>query len=219
MTRAASPYLVPGFYDKALASGRHRDIVGGRWEETGRLQMALLQGEGMRPHHRLADIGAGSLRLGCKAVPFLDPGHYWATDASRALMLRGRAVELPDPDRLPETHLIEDSDFSLPGLPDVDFVMVWGVFTHLPQAQVRHGLSAILTRWPRAQAVLFTTFEAPAPDWHGPWRQRDGVVTHPDRPPYHLPADWLGPVPGWQVARPESKLPRGQVLRIARPLR
>ena len=44
MTRPPSPYLVPGFYDSALAQGRHRDIVGGRWDETGRLQLALLQG-------------------------------------------------------------------------------------------------------------------------------------------------------------------------------
>ena len=36
-----SPYLMPGFYDRALAEGRHRDIVGGRWEETGEAQMRL----------------------------------------------------------------------------------------------------------------------------------------------------------------------------------
>ena len=84
MTRPPSPYIVPGFYDRALADGRHRDIVGGRWDETGRLQIALLTARGLQPHHHLLDIGAGSLRLGCKAVPYLDPGHYWGTDASLA---------------------------------------------------------------------------------------------------------------------------------------
>ena len=78
-----SPYLVPNFYADALSKGRHRDIVGGRWEETGRVQMAALRAEGLMPHHRLLDIGAGALRLGCKAVPYLDAGHYWATDLSR----------------------------------------------------------------------------------------------------------------------------------------
>ena len=29
-----SPYHKPGFYDDALSRGRHRDIVGGRWDET-----------------------------------------------------------------------------------------------------------------------------------------------------------------------------------------
>lgn len=56
-----SPYLVPGFYDRALAAGKHRDIVGGRWEETARAQMAALRDAGLRPDHRLLDIGCGSL--------------------------------------------------------------------------------------------------------------------------------------------------------------
>ena len=42
-----SPYLVPGFYEDALAKGRHRDIVGGRWDETGRIQMHILQEAGL----------------------------------------------------------------------------------------------------------------------------------------------------------------------------
>ena len=83
-----SPYLVPNFYQDALINGRHRDIVGGRWDETGRAQMAALRAEGLLPHHRLLDIGAGSLRLGCKAVPYLDPGNYWGTDLSGPLMQR-----------------------------------------------------------------------------------------------------------------------------------
>ena len=54
-----SPYLAPNFYADALSKGRHRDIVGGRWDETGRAQMAALRAEGLMPHHRLLDIGAG----------------------------------------------------------------------------------------------------------------------------------------------------------------
>ena len=119
-----SPYLKPGFYENALAQGRHRDIVGGRWDETGRAQMALLRAEGMQPHHHLLDIGAGSLRLGCKAVPYLQPGHYWATDLSAALMARGHAHELADPARLDPTHLVQDSDFAFPGVPDTVYVKV-----------------------------------------------------------------------------------------------
>jgi hypothetical protein len=217
MTRPASPYLAPGFYDKALAQGRHRDIVGGRWDETGRLQMQILQDHGLQPHHCLADIGAGSLRLGCKAVPYLDPGHYWATDASRALMLRGHETELPDPTRLPLAHLIEDSDFALPGLPDVDFIMVWGVFTHLPPAQTRRALDRICRRWPRAQALLFTVFEAPPESFPGPYRQLDGVVTHPDRPPWHIQPALLTAPPDWAFARLDQRLPRGQALWLGRP--
>ena len=95
MAQHISPYHAPDFYRDALAKGRHRDIVGGRWEETGRAQMALLLEAGLLPHHLLLDIGAGSLRLGCKAVPYLDPGHYWATDQSGALMARAKELSVP----------------------------------------------------------------------------------------------------------------------------
>jgi len=216
MTRPTSPYLVPGFYDRALAEGRHRDIVGGRWEETGRLQLALLRAQGMEPAHRLLDIGAGALRLGCKAVPFLDAGQYWATDASRALMLRGRAVELAEPERLPEDHLVEDVEFAFPGLPDeMDFAIAFGVFTHLPQAVTAEALIRIARRWPGLHAFLFTVFLVPEGQEGASLRQPDGVVTHPDRPPYHLTETALramGAAAGLTLTRCPDRLPRGQVL-------
>lgn len=220
MARSPSPYLVPGFYDTALARGRHRDIVGGRWDETGRAQMAALLAAGLQPHHRLLDIGAGSLRLGCKAVPFLNPGHYWATDASRALMLRGRAVELPDPDRLPEDRLIEDAAFVYPGIPpDIDLAIAFGVFTHLPGPMLRPAMTSLRTACPNLTALLLTVFLAP--EGHaGPLRQPDGVTTHPDRPPYHragstVLADLTAA--GFTAAFRDTLLPRGQRLLVAHP--
>jgi hypothetical protein len=216
MTKPTSPYLVPGFYDRALAQGRHRDIVGGRWDETGRLQLALLRAHGLEPHHHLLDIGAGSLRLGCKAVPYLDPGHYWATDASGALMARGRAVELADPARLPEDHLVEDADFAFPGLPDrMDYLIAFGVFTHLPPSDTAQALTRIARRWPAPRVFLFTVFLAPEGQEGASLRQPDGVVTHPDRPPYHLSEAALldmAAAAGLALTRLPDRLPRGQVL-------
>ncbi|WP_354004048.1 class I SAM-dependent methyltransferase [Pseudotabrizicola algicola] len=220
MAHPVSPYLVPGFYDTALARGRHRDIVGGRWDETGRVQMQILRDAGMEPHHHLLDIGAGSLRLGCKAVPYLDRGHYWATDASRALMLRGRAVELPDPERLPPEHLIEDSSFELPGLPEtMDFAIAFGVFTHLPFDTLAGALDRMGPRLPRLKRLFFTVFLSPDPA-AGPLRQPDGVVTHPDRPPYHFDPDAVLACcarTGWQAELQTALLPRGQALVAALP--
>lgn len=222
MTRPVSPYLVPGFYDDALAKGRHRDIVGGRWDETGRIQMQILREAGLQPHHRLLDIGAGSLRLGCKAVPYLDPGQYWATDQSRALMLRGHATELADPDRLPLSHLIEDADFTFPGLPDdIDFAIAFAVFTHLPRGHLADALPRIRRRFPRLQRLLFTVFLAPdAALMSRAHRQPDGVVTHPDRAPWHMLAeDVLGfaTAAGFCPTLRPDRLPRGQALIDAIP--
>jgi SAM-dependent methyltransferase len=215
----ASPYLTPGFYDDALARGRHRDIVGGRWDETGRIQMAVLCDAGLQPHHRLLDIGCGSLRLGHLAVPFLDPGHYWGTDASLALMQRGYKVELTDKTRLPPAQLIADSDFALPGVPaNIDYAIAFGVFTHLPAPALSACLRSLCRRCPNLAALLFTVFAAPD-DPGRPHRQRDGVVTHPDRPPYHRPlADILADAGshGFAATVRPDRLPRGQTLVVAR---
>jgi hypothetical protein len=219
VTRPISPYLAPGFYDKALAQGRHRDIVGGRWEETGRLQLALLKDEGLLPHHRLLDIGAGSLRLGCKAVPYLDAGNYWATDASLALMQRGYQTELADPARLPQAQLIEDADFAFPGIPDdIDFAVAWGVFTHLPPDRLGPALMSLRARLPRLKKLLVTLFLADEAAAHAPVAQPDGVVTHPDRPPYHLLSRDVVrhcSAAGFATFARDDRLPRGQRLWVA----
>jgi hypothetical protein len=219
VSRPISPYLEPGFYDRALAAGRHRDIVGGRWDETGRVQMAALIAQGMAPQHRLLDIGAGAMRLGCKAVPYLAPGHYWATDASLALMQRGRQVELADPARLPEDHLIEDADFTYPGVPqEIDFAIAFGVFTHLPANALAPALARLRAACPRLMAGLVTVFLAP--EGAGAHRQADGVVTHPDRPPYHRPRDLVlaeAQAAGFDAAFADTLLPRGQALCVLRP--
>jgi len=178
----------------------------------------LLQANGLQKHHRLLDIGAGSLRLGCKAVPWLDAGNYWATDASRALMLRGREVEVPDPACLPARQLIEDAEFTCPGVPQPDFAIAFGVFTHLPGDELARALSNLATRWPRMPRLLFTVFLAPDDLVAAPLRQPDGVVTHPDRPPWHMTETQVRAAAdstGLRLARQPDRLPRGQILWVA----
>jgi hypothetical protein len=56
-------------YDRELPpeeirAGVHRDLVGGLWEELGRLQFEFLVGAGLRPEMRLLDIGCGCPRGG-----------------------------------------------------------------------------------------------------------------------------------------------------------
>lgn len=216
-----TPYT-EDFHARELARGRHREIVGGRWDETGRAQMAALRDWGLAPHHHLLDIGAGSLRLGCKAVPYLAPGHYWATDASRALLLAGHAAELEDPARLDPAQLIEDADFAFPGLPDqITHAISFAVFPHLPAAFLGRALTN-LRRFSRLELFLFTVFLAPDLEAAAkPFRQPDGVVTHGARPPYHRLETDLHDVAqstGWQLTRDARMLPRGQVLFAARRL-
>lgn len=221
MSRPLSPYHAPGFYDDALARGRHRDIVGGRWDETGRLQLAILRREGLEPRHRLLDIGCGSLRLGVRAVPYLDPGQYWGTDLSGDLMQRGHQAELADKARLPVRQLVEDGDFAFPGVPsDIDYAIAFAVFTHLPLSSLCHGLTRVRAAFPNLNRLLFTVFLAPDAAPGHAHRQPDGVVTHPDRAPYHLPLAEVAACAaraGFALTRLPDRLPRGQVMFRALP--
>jgi hypothetical protein len=177
--------------------------------------MAVLADQRMAPEDHLLDIGCGALRLGHLAVPFLRPGHYWGTDASLALMRHGRLHELADPTHLPLENLVEDTDFDFPGIPaTITLAIAWGVFTHLPSPALAPALATLHDRFPGLRAALVTLFLADAPGAH---RQPDGVVTHPDRPPYHrrraeveAEARLAGFTPAWS----DRKLPRGQTLLV-----
>jgi hypothetical protein len=215
--RPPSPYLVPGFYDRAIAEGRHRDIVGGRWDETGRIVMPVLQAEGLLATDRFLDIGAGPLRIGRHVAALVGAGDYWATDASLALMQRGWEAEL-DPAtraRLPVGNLIGDDAFAFAGVPrDITFALAFAVFTHLPRGALERALPKIRARFPALRRLLFTVFLAPE-GTDSPHRQADGVVTHPDRAPWHLTqgaVEKSAADAGFSVARRDWRLPRGQVM-------
>lgn len=221
MPKPVSPYHKPGFYDAALALGRHRDIVGGRWEETGLIQMQVLLNAGLEPQHHFLDIGAGSLRLGCRLVPYLQPDHYWATDLSGALLRRGYEVELADKARLSPDHLIEDADFGFAGLPaTISHAMAFAVFTHLPLAHLAHGLGRVRAAFPALEWLMFTVFIAPDQAYDNAFRQPDGVVTHPDRAPWHHRLEDVlhtARSAGFLPAALPTELPRGQWLIHAHP--
>ena len=176
--------------------------------------MAALLAAGMTPDDHLLDIGCGALRLGHLAVPFLGPGHYWGTDASLDLMLHGRQHELADPGRLPLSHLVQDAEFTFPGLPDtITLAIAFAVFTHLPAPLPAQALFNARTRFPRLRTLLFTVFHGD--DGARAKRQPDGVVTHPDRPPYHVSEAATRRMiteAGFIPARLPTRLPRGQVL-------
>jgi hypothetical protein len=220
MAQHISPYHSPGFFSDAIAKGKHRDIVGGRWDETGNIQMEMLAEQGLQPQHHFLDIGAGSLRLGCKLVPFLNPGHYWATDLSGALLNQGYATEIEDKSRLSPDHLIEDANFDFPTVPDhITHALAFAVFTHLPANHLRRALIQTHARFPRLEKLIFTVFLAPdAASSLKPVRQPDGVVTHDTRTPYHMLAEdvlHMTHSSGFTAMLRPNRLPRGQALFVA----
>lgn len=192
MDQRYSSYYDTGSVSRSVAAGEHRDLVGGRWEEIGLLQLDLLKKHGLSADHMLLDIGCGSLRGGVHFVRFLNRGNYFGTDLNASLIDAGFDVELKQlglQDRLPRDQLITDSDFDLgfayEGL--FDRAIAFSLFTHLPLNSVRVCLEKLAGRMKEGGKFYATFFELPENiASHTDVQQQPGdIVTHGDADPYH----------------------------------
>lgn len=156
-----SVYDDPRLIAAQILAGRHRDVIGGRWDELGQLQLDFLVAEGLAPHHVLLDIGCGSLRGGVKFVPYLDPGNYWGVDKNKALLDIGYDIELRRlglAERQPRAQLVRLPDFEFADLGmQCDYAIAQSLFTHLSSDSIRRCLTRVMPAM-RSGARLYATF-------------------------------------------------------------
>ena len=213
-----------GYYDQEamradVRDGRHREAIGGLWDEIGDLQLGFLIAQGMQPHHRLLDVGCGSLRLGARAVAYLDADRYFGSDLNESLIRAGYEQELTEAQRarVPWRHFGVNDDFSFDFLSQaMDFAIAQSVFTHLPLNHLRRCLARLKPVMRPGGQALFTYFECPPevdlyqPLTHAP----AGVVTRDDRDPYHYrltDLEWAAAQTGWNLEPiGDWSHPRGQ---------
>ena len=111
----------------------YRAFVGpaNQYDVIGAAQFALLFALGLREHHRLLDIGCGSLRAGRMLIPYLATDGYvgvdpnaWLIDAAIEDQIGRDIVKVKRP-------AFDDSDdFSLEHLGRFDYVLAQGVATN-----------------------------------------------------------------------------------------
>ena len=169
--------------------GRHRDVIGGLWDEVGALQFDFLRAQGMAPQHMLLDVGCGSGRLAVLAVPYLEPGRYFGIDISPAL-LRAARDELAAAgcaDRISATTFHATADFrpsaEMPAA--FDFAIAQSVFTHLPLSHFTACLRSLRPRIAPGGLFFATFFTAPAGAEQF-LHERGGVTTFAERDPFHF---------------------------------
>lgn len=108
-----------------------------RWDEYARWQMDTLIACGMKPEHRLLDIGCGPLRLGTLAIPYLNDGCYAGIEPYTPYVRLGRKL-IAQMGIEKSYQLIESAsfEFALTGM-SFEFGMAQSVFTHLSQDQIQ----------------------------------------------------------------------------------
>jgi cyclopropane fatty-acyl-phospholipid synthase-like methyltransferase len=184
-------YYDTTYVDSGVAEGRHRQLVGGLWDEIGPLQLEILAEHGLKAHHTLLDVGCGCLRGGVHFVRYLDPGHYFGTDINQSLLDAGYDVELREAglqSRLPRASLKADRDFRFSDFKVVfDRAIAFSLFTHLPLNQIRICLERMAEVVKPGGIFHATFFEAPdgAPTGADVRHPPAGVLTHGAADPYH----------------------------------
>ncbi|MCC6886911.1 MAG: methyltransferase domain-containing protein [Hyphomicrobiales bacterium] len=221
MANQFSPYYDPSLVASQVAQGRHRELIGGLWDEIGRFQFELLLRYGLAPDEFLLDIGCGSLRGGVHFVSYLQPARYFGVDLNPPLLEAGYAeiVNAGLKERLPRSHLVASGEFEFDLFaPTFDRALALSLFTHLPFNAVRICLERLAPKMKAGGILHATYFETSdaQPSYANVSHHPGGVVTHGASDPYHYRvADFFHAAAGlpWSV-EPVGDVghPRGQKL-------
>ncbi len=118
-----------------------------RYYQTGAKRFALLLEHGLREHHRVLDVGCGSLRVGRLLIPFLTPGGYCGVEPGERWVREGLEREVIDvwgeglvAHKQPAFDRGERFEF---GCFDrrFDFVLAFSIFIHCGREQLELCLS------------------------------------------------------------------------------
>jgi SAM-dependent methyltransferase len=159
----------------------------------GLWQLDLLIQEGLRPEHRLLDLGCGSLRGGIHLIEYLQKDRYFGLDRRRDLIRTGVRYELSRAARAKRPRFLvrDDFDASAFGV-TFDFVIAQSVLTHLPSKDVEICIRRAKEVLSPAGAILATVFLGEREIPRIVREAVDGTFeTYADADPYHHPATWL----------------------------
>jgi len=187
MIGCVDPYLRQLTADE-IAAGQHRRVVGGMWDEIGRLQFDFLVARGLRPEHRFVDVGCGALRGGIHFVAYLAPGHYHGLDINHSLIDAGR-LELRKAglDHRHAKLLVNDRFDLSPFGTTFDYGLAHSVFTHVPFNSIVRCLSRVRDVLAPRGCFFATFFQAPRPACLDPLRHEGGGIrSYYDADPFHL---------------------------------
>ena len=166
---------------------KHRDFIGGKWDEIGQLQFNFMRERGLEPHHKLLDIGCGCLRGGIHFINYLQADNYYGLDINASLINAAwyeiKLAQLEDKN----PHLLVNEKFAIDQFKQrFEFMLSVSLFTHLPMNIVIRCLSEVQKNLAPRGKYYSTFFIAPSsahltPIFHQPGQ----ITTNYDRDPYH----------------------------------
>jgi len=166
---------------------KHRGFIGGMWDELGTLQFNFLVENGLKPNHKLLDIGCGCLRGGVKFIDYLDVKNYYGFDINESL-IEAANIEIAEY-KLEEkcANLLVNNNFEFGKFEEkFDFMVSISVFSHLPFQNIVKCLVNARNNLKETGVYYATYFEAPFSAHIEEIHQKPGnVVTKYDMDPFH----------------------------------
>lgn len=140
------------------------------WQQKREFQIDFLRRAGLAPHHRLLDLGCGTLRGGVPLIAYLEPGHYTGIEVRAEVLDEGRRelAEAGLESRRPDLRVCADlSRVEL--VTRFDFVWAFSVLIHMEDAVAAQALDFVARHLTPA-GTLFANVNlgsAPRRCWQG----------------------------------------------------
>jgi cyclopropane fatty-acyl-phospholipid synthase-like methyltransferase len=123
---------------------------------------------GLREHHRVLDIGCGSLRMGRLLIPYLLKGNYTGIEPNEWLVQDGLLNELgEDILSIKKPRFIYDTQIEThENVGPIDYAMAQSIFTHCAPDQITSWLEQIRDVL-SPEGVLLATYFSGEEDYQG----------------------------------------------------
>lgn len=144
--RQAKAATVEAKESTGVATGeRHyRAFVGPeqKYDLAAAMQFNVLTGLGLREHHKLLDVGCGSLRGGRLFMAYLKPGNYFGIEPEKWLIEEGIHHEVgEDMVRIKRPRFSNDANFTFSEFgASFNYMLAQSIFSHASQQQIRRAM-------------------------------------------------------------------------------
>lgn len=150
--------------DTRIAAGDAKRAIGGSWEIMGPLQFNFLVKRGLGPHHKMLDIGCGTLRGGRHFIKYLDAGNYTGFDISAKAIEYGKGLVEKEglAHKKPQLIVSEKKNLKFEEFNGkiFDFILAQSVLTHLPPEAIEACFRHIGNIMNKNSFFYFTYFNA-----------------------------------------------------------
>lgn len=160
-------------HDFLTAYAKHTDLrvkqdphqaIGGLWEEYGILQRDFLIAQGLRPEHRLLEVGCGTGRLARQVVPYLDDRNYFGVEISLQALQHAEQLARAEGWRIKHPVFISGEVDQFSFKDGFHYAWAFSVFIHLPSDIVARIMRAVAERLTPGGKFLFSYVPTDLPD-------------------------------------------------------